>query len=1262
MDLIKLGLAVDSRGVKTGVDELNKLGKAGTRAEAELGKVGSSATKVSRHLKDMGSSAKATAKTVGLVATAVTGAAGAAALYTKRAMDAIDAQAKLARQLDSTIGGLRSLQLASEDAGVATNTINSAMERFSARLGEAQRGTGQARDALDRLGLSAAELAGTDVDRRVAAIADRVQDLGLTGAETADVLRQFGIRNREIVNLMRQGGDAIRDARAEVEDYGLAIDGVDAAAIEAANDAMSRAALITESVRNAVATELSPVILVLAEDFSDAAREAGGLGNAVSDAMRKAALSAGPTLDAMDAMGDVINEAALRTQRSGAAMRGAFLDVAESIMSGPVNALNFLLEQYSRLPGVSDVSPIAQPGWISSLGEASRQAEIDVSNFSAQIMALADGPKPSERIEAFLERVDARMEELKEGAGGASDELDDLDDELDDLNDGLETNTKATTAAAKATDDHAGKLDALRNKLVPGRRETIQYAKDMNTLNLAFAAGKISVSEYLALQGRLAESMASAGDDVLDLADKNTDAADEMTREWERFGNSVDDTFKDAFKGAFDSFDDFADQLKGAFENLLAELAYAAVKNEIRIQLGMQGSGPMQGGISDVFGGGQGGGINPSMLKSGWDTVSGWFTGEGGGISSSFDTGGSMQAVGNAWRAYQGAGSTYAGTFGSELAASSSSGVGAASNSLSNSAYGGLINAGAGYAGSYVGTELGSSITGRTPNSSYGATAGTMIGSIWGPWGSAIGGAIGGFADSLFGSGEKDYDFDFKQGDHYGVFGDRESAFGKFGITDFSDYKRGEQQDQLNDLMTSIAEFDNALADAAIPERVDAMKEAVEGFTHGNPESLFEDRLRAIIGGSGSISSGAILGIEDPEKLSEAFLGALRIESVGQDIAGELLAGAVAEIEKYAGEGENKITGAVVAMTKAAEAAEVLSHGADHLGLQFDATASGAIHAASNLQSMAGGVQNLAAMQDAYYQNFYSASEKATNSFAGVYDALAEVTDKVPETKAEFRDLVEAQNLNTEAGMETYVALMKLAPAWSQMAASLDDVLSLAYQDILGREIDASGYEYYTEQIESGAITLEEAFAQIKNSAEAAAVDLDNLDIDGIFRGVSDNLDQFRQTLIVDQLEGPEEEYSYFKEQAEGTARLAGQLTDPDAIANAANQATQFATRAYGTLDDSQQGEMGGKFLDFVSGLEGQTRESLEDAERRSAAITAESVGKAVEQEMGRIAEAIIESLADSGEKDKAIIDAVQAAMSRNGNRYRPSYSNEVNA
>src|SRR5690554_1446782 len=101
-------------------------------------------------------------KAMAAAGAAAAGAATAFIAFGRAGMDAIDAQAKLARQLDSTIGGLRGLQLAANDAGVSTGVINSAMERFSARLGEAQRGTGQAAEALDRLGLSARELSVMD--------------------------------------------------------------------------------------------------------------------------------------------------------------------------------------------------------------------------------------------------------------------------------------------------------------------------------------------------------------------------------------------------------------------------------------------------------------------------------------------------------------------------------------------------------------------------------------------------------------------------------------------------------------------------------------------------------------------------------------------------------------------------------------------------------------------------------------------------------------------------------------------------------------------------------------------------------------------------------------------------------------------------------------------------------------------------------------------------------------------------------------------
>lgn len=245
-------------------------------------------------VRSLGTEVGKNAKQFALIGAAAA-AAGAAifAGLVKSGLAAVDAQAKLARQLDGSIGGLKALRLAGEDAGVASETLERALDRLNRRLGEAQRGYGEGAKALERLGLSARTLAGLDIDERMAVIADRVKALGLNGAQTADVLGQLGIRQGQLTNLMRQGGDAIRAARQEIRDYGLDISRLDAAKVEAANDAMSRAGLVVDSVRSQLAIGLAPVLLEVANRFNSAARQAGGWGDQAKTAAEIAIRMAG---------------------------------------------------------------------------------------------------------------------------------------------------------------------------------------------------------------------------------------------------------------------------------------------------------------------------------------------------------------------------------------------------------------------------------------------------------------------------------------------------------------------------------------------------------------------------------------------------------------------------------------------------------------------------------------------------------------------------------------------------------------------------------------------------------------------------------------------------------------------------------------------------------------------------------------------------------------------------------------------------------
>lgn len=102
---------------------------------------------------------------------------------------------------------------------------------------------------LDALGMSASALSEMDADDRLAAIADRAKELGLSAGETMRLLQTLGVRSRDMAILVANGGDAIREAGEAVKAFGLSVSQEAAAGIEAANDAVGRMSLVMEGLR-----------------------------------------------------------------------------------------------------------------------------------------------------------------------------------------------------------------------------------------------------------------------------------------------------------------------------------------------------------------------------------------------------------------------------------------------------------------------------------------------------------------------------------------------------------------------------------------------------------------------------------------------------------------------------------------------------------------------------------------------------------------------------------------------------------------------------------------------------------------------------------------------------------------------------------------------------------------------------------------------------------------------------------------------------
>lgn len=208
-------------------------------------------------------------------AAAATVAAAALVKFARNGADDLDRVAKSARRLGSSMSGYRALELAAGEAGVSVSTLTDAVQTLDR---EVARGGKKATEALDRLGLSARDLAGLDADEKIALLADRIVEMGLSTGEASELLQDLGIRNREMILAVIDGGAALREARKDLEDYGLAGERVERMGpiMEKANDQISRMSVIWQYFGQELANVIVPSLGRFAQAMTDSLR-AGGL-------------------------------------------------------------------------------------------------------------------------------------------------------------------------------------------------------------------------------------------------------------------------------------------------------------------------------------------------------------------------------------------------------------------------------------------------------------------------------------------------------------------------------------------------------------------------------------------------------------------------------------------------------------------------------------------------------------------------------------------------------------------------------------------------------------------------------------------------------------------------------------------------------------------------------------------------------------------------------------------------------------------------
>lgn len=190
--------------------------------------------------------------------------AGAAAagitFMIKKQLLAIDTAAKLSRTIDITTERLQGLRLAAEISGSSAENMDKALLKMSRGLGEAKQGLGTAKEGLEVLGISIDDIIDKSPDKQIAIIADEINKLGTTAEKNAVAAQLFGRAGQELINTFAEGSRGLEKFHREADKLGIAFSNIDAAQVEAANDAMLRLGKLFDGIFTQLTIKVAPFI------------------------------------------------------------------------------------------------------------------------------------------------------------------------------------------------------------------------------------------------------------------------------------------------------------------------------------------------------------------------------------------------------------------------------------------------------------------------------------------------------------------------------------------------------------------------------------------------------------------------------------------------------------------------------------------------------------------------------------------------------------------------------------------------------------------------------------------------------------------------------------------------------------------------------------------------------------------------------------------------------------------------------------------
>ena len=322
-------------------------------------------------------------------------AAGAAGIgyAIKQSYDYIDTLGKTSTKLGLNVESLQKMRFAAEQAGVSTETLDMAMQRFTRRAAEAAKGTGEAKDALAQMGITLTKGWSGNLksgEELLGNVADALMKVKDPAEQVRLAFKLFDSEGVAMINMLKGGSEGLNQFYAQAESLGFLLNENTVNGVERANDAFNMMGNAIGGVWNKLAGSLAPAL----EKFG--AWWANWVG-AFSNSIQPAIEWIGTYMKSISADFDA-------ARVSGAAW-------GQTVTDGFFRLIELAVEAKAELDAF-----IERQGGLSGIWQTIKQE--GAAAWNSVKSAVSSVLKIIDKVESALDRVSAAMAAFKSQGGG----------------------------------------------------------------------------------------------------------------------------------------------------------------------------------------------------------------------------------------------------------------------------------------------------------------------------------------------------------------------------------------------------------------------------------------------------------------------------------------------------------------------------------------------------------------------------------------------------------------------------------------------------------------------------------------------------------------------------------------------------------------------------------------------------------------------------------------------------------------------------